>query len=318
MNRYEPKHARCYCVAVAGAVATVASAGAAAYSANKQSKAAKEAQQMGAPEDRYGRKVEPKPYIDTVASEDNYINQIGDDANDLISGSLPDIFDTASRINTRTGNMRRRVSPDFYGTIKQEGKNIAALEKGIVPDDVVQSINRIVAENLGGAIDPSAPTGGFAMSATASDTARRLGLTSLDLMKTGMSLGPQWRSNVDSFLYTPEDAIRGLYMPALGVAQNTAQLQMQRDQNRYISDNNMERADAMPDPTVTGARNDALTFGALNSQMSMNQGDALAGLINAGAGLYSAVAPKPTTSASSGMITGAAARNARGVSPYRA
>lgn len=295
MNRYEPKHARCYCVAIAGAVATVAGTAYTMYNTNQQQKAAEEAQNMGTAEQKYGKKYEAPTYDDRVADSDSYIHQIGKDAMSMVGTSLADVMDYAGKINARGQAMRKKTAPNFYATMNQEGKNILDMEKGVVPTDVVQSINRIVAENLGGATNPSAPGGGFAMSATASDTARRLGLTSLDLMKTGMSMGPSWRTNVDSFLYTPEDAIQGLMFPALNVAQGTAQTQILRDQNEYIAAANAAKAGSMPDPQVTGGRNDALTFGALNAQLGNNQAEAMQGLINGTASLYTAVKPKPTT-----------------------
>lgn len=320
MKRFEPKYLRCYCVAVAGAVAAVGTAAAGAYSANQQSKAAKQAANVGTPEDRYGRKVEPVPYNDRVVSDENYMNYMGEDVTDMVQGSLPDIFDIANKIDTQTRNVRKKNAPDFYSTMNQEGKNILEMEKGMVPSDVVASINRLVAQNLGGAVDPSAPSGGFAISATASDTARRLGLTSLDLMKTGMQLGQSWRSNVDSFLYTPEDAMKGIFFPGINAALGSAQLQMGRDQAEYVSDNNIERAEAMPNPQTTGQANDMLTMGALKAQSTQNYADAMVGLVNGGAQLYtttrSALAPKPTTS-TGGMITGDARRNAYGASAYR-
>lgn len=320
MNRYEPKHARCYCVAVAGVVVSAAGAATAMYSANQQAKAAKDAQgqlDSASSVDKYGRRVEPVPYNDRIVSDDNYMNYIGEDITDSVQGSLPDIFDISRQVDRQAEKMRNRISPDFYGSIRQEGQNIASLEKGIVPQDVVDSINRVVAQNLGGAVDPSAPNGGFAISATASDTARRLGLTSLDLMKTGMQLGPNWRTNVDSFLYTPEDAINGIFMPGANIALASAGLQMRRDEQEYVSANNIERAAAGADPAVRGGVNDALTMGTIRSQATQNQADALLGLINSGVDLYSAVKPKQTTGPG-GMITGENRRNASGGSVYRA
>jgi hypothetical protein len=228
------------------------------------------------------------------------MNSIGEDVTDMYQGSLPDIFDIANKIDKQTHNQRNKLSSDFYGTIKQEGANIAALEKGVIPQDVIDSINKTVAENLGGAVNPSAPNGGFAMSATASDTAKRLGLTSLDLMKTGMQMGPNWRTNADSFLYTPEDAIKGIFQPGMQTALQSANLQLQRDTNEYISDNNIENAASKADPSVRGGVNDTLTMGAIQAQQTQNQADALIGLVNSGVNLYGAVKPKQTTSPSAG------------------
>jgi hypothetical protein len=303
MNRYEPKYARCYCVAIAGAAVAVAGTAATVYSTSQQAKAADSAEAQlnnASSTDKYGRRVEPVPYNDRINSDENYMNSIGEDVTDMYQGSLPDIFDIANKVDTQTRNQRNKLSPDFYGTLRQEGKNIAALEKGMIPEDVIASINRVVGENLAGAVDPSAPNGGFAMSATASDTARRLGLTSLDLMKTGMQLGPNWRTNADSFLYTPEDAIKGIFQPGMNTALQSANLQLQRDTNEYISDNNIENAAAVADPSVRGGVNDTLQMGAIQAQQTQNQADALIGLVNSGVNLYGAVKPKQTTAPSAG------------------
>lgn len=300
---FEPGHSRQYCVAVAGVVVTAAGAATAAYSANQQSKAAKSANQQltdASSEDKYGRRVKPVPYDDNIDSDANYLNNIGHDVTDLYNGSLMDIMEISGKIDRQQRSQRNSLTPDFYGTLKQEGKNIASLEKGVIPQDVIDSINKTVAENLGGAVNPSAPNGGFAMSATASDTAKRLGLTSLELMKTGMQMGPNWRTNADSFLYTPEDAIKGIFQPGLNTALQTANLQMQRDTNEYISDNNIENAGAKADPSVRGGVNDTLTMGAIQAQQTQNQSDALIGLVNSGVNLYGAVKPKQTTSPGAG------------------
>jgi hypothetical protein len=105
-------------------------------------------------------------------------------------------------------------------------------------------------------------------------------LTSLDLMKTGMSFGANWRASANQFLYKPQEAMRDFYLPQ-------AQMSMQLAESQYNSENNIARAAAMPDPQVTGAANDALTLGALEAQSTQNMANALAGLGTAAAGAYS-------------------------------
>lgn len=275
------------------AVAGVAAAGAAAYGAYSQNKAAKDAA-GGSAQDRYGSRPELVPFGEHLATEDSLSPKLAADVALASKFSLPFVFQTANKVQRRNERQRDRMTGGTFGdTIKQEGANILSLERGQVPQDVVESIQRLVAENLGGAFDPTAQGGGFAMSNTAADTARRLGLTSLDLMKTGMAFGNSWRSNVDSFLYKPQEAMRDFYLPQ-------AQLSMNLAQQQYASENDIARQAAMPNPQVTGAANDALTLGSLNAQSTQNLTNALAGLVTGGANLYSSFNTSPSSTTSMG------------------
>lgn len=262
--------------ATVAAVATVASAGVAAYSASQQAGA------TGT--DQTGSKFKPVAYKDNIGGSDSYAQQIyakGGDMNAFMEGGLPMNFDIANRVNQFDNRKRaKETGGTFDATIKQEGANILGMERGQVPQDVIDSVNRIVAENLGGAVNPNGPNGGFGNSTVANSAARNLGLTSLDLMKTGMSFGPSWRSNADSFIYKPQDAARDFFFPAAQVALNASQIQLQRDQNQYVSDNNIARAAAMPDPHATGALNNQLQGQAGLGQGVGNIGSALAGLVH--------------------------------------
>jgi hypothetical protein len=268
------------CAVTVAAVGTLASAGVAAYGAYGQSKAA-EAAGAGSPEDRYGTKLEPVPFGANLGTEDSLTGSaIPRDVAMQTAQSLPQVFSLSKKINKKNlGRAEKLTGGNFQQTIQQEGANILAMQRGQVPQDVVESINRIVAENLGGAFDPTAQGGGFAMSGTAADTARRLGMTSLDLSTRGTQMGAGWRASADSFLYKPQAAFRDFYLPQ-------AQMAMQGAEQQYISDNNIARAAAMPDPQVTGAANDALVLGSLQSQAMQNMGNAGIGLITGGANLY--------------------------------
>lgn len=262
------------------AVATVASAGVAAYSASQQAKAAKENSTA-----MTGSKVAPVPYKDNVGGEDSYAQELygkGGDMEAFMKGGLPMTFDIARKVQAFNDRKREKeTGGTFKSTIQQEGGNILAMERGQVPQDVIDSVNRIVAENLGGAVDPGAAGGnGFGNSTTANSAARNLGLTSLDLMKTGMSFGPSWRTNADSFLYKPADAARDFFFPAAQVALNASKIQLEEDQNQYVSDNNIARAAAMPDPNAVGGLNNQLQANAAIGQGVSNVGSALAGLVH--------------------------------------
>lgn len=272
--------------AAVGAVTAVVSAGVGAYSAYSSSKQAsaqnKAAQgQAGAGNsDLYGQKFEPVPYNDRIGTDASYAKQVMPDVLDNVKMTMPEIFGIAHDVNQYNERVRKnRTGGKFQETIMQEGANLSAMEKGQVPQDVIDQINRMVAENLGGAFDPSAGMGG---SATAADAARRLGLTSLDIMQTGMSMAPSWRSNVDSFIYKPQNVMADFISPVAAITSDANRLQMARDEAEYVSANNIARAEAMPNPGTVGSFRDSLTLGALQQQNSRNEGDALAGLVNAG------------------------------------
>lgn len=261
--------------ATVAAVATVAAAGTAVYSASQKAGATGTNQT--------GSKFAPVPYQDNVGGKDSYSQQIygqGGDMQSFMENGLPMNFDIARRVNEFDRRRREQATGGtFDATTRQEGGNILAMERGELPQDVIDSVNRIVAENLGGAVAPGAPSS-FGNSTTANSAARTLGLTSLDLMKTGMSYGPSWRSNADSFIYKPQDAARDFFFPAANVALNASRIQLERDQNQYIADNNIARAAAMPDPHSVGALNNQLQGQAGEAQGVGNIGSALAGLIH--------------------------------------
>lgn len=280
------------------AVATVAAAGVSAYTASKQASAQKKAagqlssgldkaSNIGTPEELYGKKFIPPKFQDTTSTD------VFGDTNAGIAKSLPEIYSIADSINAKNSKARNvATGGQFRNTQAQEGKDISGMLKGQVPQDVVDSINRMVAENIGGAFDPSGNTSSaFGFSATASDTARRLGLTSLDLVKTGLQFGPAWRASVDSFLYKPQAAASDFFGPAAALNLRAQELKSQQDVNRYNSLINTGKAEAAPDPAASGAKNDAILMaqlkgqaGLVNAQATGNQGAALAGLINAGGG----------------------------------
>ena len=284
--------------AVVSAVAGVASAGVAAYGASQTGSGGEEV---------YGSKFEPVPYDDNIGTEDSYAREIYGDTQAFVDQGLPQIFDIANRVQNR--NQRRRekfTGRTFRDTVRQEGANILAMERGYVPGDVINSINRIVAEGLGGAVDPAGVDAGFGNSLTANNAARNLGLTSLDLMNKGMAFGPAWRQSADSFIYKPQDAARDFFFPAAQVALEASNIQLQRDTNQYISANNIARAAAMPNPAAVGSMNDSLQGNAMLADSIGSIGSALAGLVNFGGGggtAASGLPPMAYTASGPGLYT---------------
>lgn len=286
------------------AAAAVVSTGISAYSANQQSKAAgATSKALGGldaadklhdalqanPQDLYGTKFIPEEYKSKVGTKDSYAEGMFEGKLDV--NSLPELFTLTDKINKQNlGNANDLTGGKFGKVINRGGRDILQMLKGKVPADVVDSINRLVAENLGGAVSPSSLSGGFDMSATAADTARRLGLTSFDIMQKGVALAPAWQQTVQSFLYRPEQAARDFLFPEVNAELQGEALQKSIDENEYYSTNNKLRADASPDPQARGKVNDALTLLALQTGASYNYQAAQAGLINAYAGVGSSVA----------------------------
>jgi hypothetical protein len=287
---------RQYCAAIAMAATAVVGAGVTAYQASQQQKAAKKAANAVANggEDMYGRKVEPVPYESHLGTDESYGSDVVANTRQDVTESLPDIFRISQQVNAvNEAQRKKRTGGAFQDTIMQEGANLKAMEKGFVPGDVQAQIKRLVSENLGGAFDPKAMGGG---SAVAADAARHLGLTSLDIMNKGMALAPGWRSNVDSFIYKPSNVMQDFVSPIAAIKGDAERLQMAKDEAEYQSANNIERADAMPDPSTVGSFRDSLITDAMKSKADANMQNALVGLVNSGVGAYGAYKSSfPTT-----------------------
>lgn len=266
-------------------------AGTQVYIANDQKKTAKKAQSQAQVNNEalYGKKFEAVPYNDRVGTDEGYGREVMSDVLSNTKQTLPDIFRIAARVNaTNEAERKKRTGGAFQDTIMQEGANLEAMQKGNVPQDVIDQVNRMMAEHVGGAFDPSNP--GFGgNSATANNAARHLGLTSLDIMKTGMSMAPAWRANVDSFIYKPQNVMSDFINPVAAITGDANRLQMARDEAEYISANNITRAEAMPNPGTVGSFRDSLLLGAMENRADANMAQALSGLVtSAGTATFNA------------------------------
>lgn len=272
---------RCYCAGIATAVAGVVSAGTAAYSSfSKGSQAG--AAQGGNPADLYGKRVELPDYKDKVNLPDyNYANGAADLVNQLPYLSI------LSKRFTNQGQARRDqlTGGTSKPVLQQAGADILGELKGSVPQDVLDRVNRLVAERSGGAFSPAGQGGQVA----SADFARSIGKTSTDMMELGLSHAPQWEALTDSFTYKPQDAanqalqmLRSRNDYVLGAAG----IQIKRDENQYTSAVNKARAEAMPDPQAVGMRNDALTLGTAQANDNQNGIDSLLGGVKGLTGLF--------------------------------
>lgn len=292
-------------VAVAGTVITT---GVGIY-ANQQ----QQSQAQSGNSNLYGQRFEPVPYEDRIGTEDSYARTIIPEIDQNVRDSLPLLGDIANYVNRYSNQKRdKRTGGAFSQTQRQEGANILAMEQGQIPQDVIDQINRIVAENLGGAFE--AGMGGGVGSMTANDSARRIGATSYDIMTQGMSFAPAWRQNVDSFIYKPQDAARDIYFPMGQQNLQASELQLRRDEAEYISANNIARAAALPDPGALGAFRDQQVLGGLQQQNFANLATAAGGV----AGAFSKPAGTATTQSWRSNASGVPARAPQFYNPYRA
>lgn len=246
--------------------------GTAAYGAY-QSHQASEAASQGSLANRYGSKVQMPTYGADLGTPGSASVKVAQDVGLQSQASLPLVTSIANRLQRQNMAQRQAITGGtFQPTIQQEGQNLLGMEQGKVPADVVAQINRQVAQNLGGAQMPTGPGApGFGGSVSQDQMARMLGMNSMQLMQQGMQMAPSWRSNVQSFLYTPQQAMQGFYMPQ-------AQLAQQMAANQYQSQANAAIAAAQPNPQTVGQINTQMMQSAMNAQTAQLAGQALSGL----------------------------------------
>lgn len=271
--------------ATVGALAAVASVGVSAYGKHQQAKSQKEAAAMAAQaqkEGLYGSKTELGQFNDSLGP-DSITGSMWEGFND----SLPLMFEATNSMNAQGITQRNKTAGgrQFTDVLRKEGSNIESMLKGEIPTDVADSITRTIAERMGGSFNPSVP-GGYAggISQTGSALSRSLGLTSVDIMNKGHGFASDWTKRVDAFTYKPSNAVQDS-----GAFLSAAQLQLQRDKQRYEAETNTAIAESQPDPQVVGSVNDSMRSAALRGQAEANEARAMAGLITAGTGAATSI-----------------------------
>lgn len=269
--RFEPKHSRCYCAAIAGAVATV---GSAAYGAYATSQAGKGVEGGGS--NLYGKKIKPVEY-ENNASLPSYDAMQG--AGDYLH-MLPVLNDIAKRTTKQGVKMREIAMPGSKQIMSEAAANLIAMSRGQVRGDVVDVTNQIVAERTGGGRNAGMPES-YAGSGDQASTefARNIGRTSQQNVSEFLSAAPTWEQLADKFAYTPEEAAAGameMLRQRNSYSLATAQFQKGIDENMYTASLNEARMAAGADPAAVGARNDAL----LQQSMAGIQGNGYLTSIN--------------------------------------
>lgn len=168
------------------AIAAVAAAGTAAYSANQQKKNAAQhnASLAGAQDVQY----EKLPFPELVDWKKSQAAALGQNEK-----MLPDIFGFGNQVNAlNLGQSERgytRMQPYFKALQEQIGRNALSFARGELPSDVVSSIGRASAtRGLASGFGMGASGAGVGTS-LGSLNLRALGLTSLDLSRQGTDLG---------------------------------------------------------------------------------------------------------------------------------
>jgi len=128
------------------------------------------------------------------------------------------------------------VTPGLQGQRESALNQINSYIQGQIPADVQQSINRQVAQNLGGGYNLFSG-GGQAPSAFA----RNIGQTSLGLSQYGLSAAPTWQQLANQMVVSPAVGLQaGLQATGqgIGLATSSAQLGNQLGESLYNSQMN--------------------------------------------------------------------------------
>lgn len=122
--------------------------------------------------------------------------QIGADLS-AVYPALEDAARSATRYSTKE---RERIFPGSGAIFEQAGNVLQSYLRGMVPQDVVDQTNRIVAERAGGSWNPFTQGG-----QAAPDFARSIGQTSLGITNMGLSSAPTWQQLAQSFITMPQE-----------------------------------------------------------------------------------------------------------------
>lgn len=122
-----------------------------------------------------------------------------------LAGAMPTLNGIAWQDTLERQRMRNQMFPGATRRMTKAGGLIDSYLAGEVPQDVVNQINRSVAERGGGTYDPYAASKAFQR--VEGDFARTLGLTSLDLTQLGLNQNANYQQLANSFVTSPLDVV---------------------------------------------------------------------------------------------------------------
>lgn len=108
----------------------------------------------------------------------------------------------AKQMTKHRTQQREEIMPGAGAQMQLGSQNILSFLRGQVPQDSQDLVMRQAAERLGGGFN--AATGGGQLP---QNYARNLGLTSLDLIRQGLSASPSWQQLANSFVIGIEDTV---------------------------------------------------------------------------------------------------------------
>lgn len=205
--------------------------------------------------DIYGTKVKTVPYEDNTRAY-------------TPTQATGDLVANTSNIKQATGDLtaveaanREAVAPGSQANMNSATNAIGQYLEGVVPQDVQDQTQRIVADKVGGTFNAFAPDRGQIAS---NQFARNIGQTSEQLQQYGIGANAQQQQLAQALTYTPDQAINA----ALGLASaqsNANQLTKGIDENRYTANLTNSYLKAAPDPRAAGLLNDRINLTTLNN-----------------------------------------------------
>lgn len=301
--RYEPKHARCYCVATAAGVATVVGGVASVASNAINSSQAGSGIGQGSPSALYGTKIKPVKPINNVHLPSFDPTSGGNDSIAMI----PYLQEISGRMTGIQTADREKIMPGSKAMMANAGTDLTALSKGEVSGDVVGNTQRMAAEAAGGVTDTASPGQFGGGGSQGVDTfARNIGRTSQDNQNEFLSAAPSWENLANSFVYSPDQAnnmAMGMLNSRNQYTLGAGDLQKSLDEDQYTEQLNFNRTQAQADPQAVGAENDALLQQAIQG-MSGGNGSFLTGINSLVAGLRGINSGYSGGSTAMGSLTG--------------
>lgn len=186
----------------------------------------------------------------------------------------------AQEMTDAMGRVYDAYDPNMRANARAAGQNINAFLSGEIPQDVVDTINRNVAERAGAAVNPYMLPGiDRRMGTTESTFARDIGRTSLDLMNMGMNALPAWQQMSSQFVFDPQEAFAASQMMAENrykydvlntqISMFNTEAQQRADENLYTSKLTKSFMRAAPDPRYAGYLNDYMNITSMNNAQDL-------------------------------------------------